>query len=128
MKPRFAAALITSIILLSGCSGLGTVAEAAGGTISSVAPDTINTAKRALTAAHDLHRVTADFLTISATSNLCHASCATQAKLYLDQSESYLVAADKLVALGDAPGIEAKISGATALIAQVQSLISTGKK
>lgn len=126
MRPRFAAALITSLFLLSGCSSLGALGAASTGTLASVAPDTVNTAKRALTAAHDLHRVTADFLTIAATSNLCHASCATQAKLYLDQSEAYLVAADKLVALGDAPGIEAKISGATALIAQVQSLI--GKK
>lgn len=126
MRPRFAAALITSLFLLSGCSSLGALGAVSTGTLASVVPDTVNTAKRALIAAHDLHRVTADFLTIAATSNLCHASCATQAKLYLDQSEAYLVAADKLVALGDAPGIEAKISAATALVAQCQSLI--GKK
>lgn len=126
MNRTFAAHLVLSLFLLSGCSSLGALGAASTGTLASVAPDTVNTAKKALIAAHDLHRVTADFLTIAANSNLCHASCAIQAKLYLDQSEAYLVAADKLVALGDAPGIEAKISGASALIAQVNSLI--GKK
>lgn len=126
MNRTFLAPIILSFFLLSGCASLQALGAASTGTLSSVAPDTVNTAKKALIAAHDLHRVTADFLTIAATSNLCHASCATQAKLYLDQSEAYLLAADKLVALGDAPGVEAKISGATALIAQVQSLI--GKK
>lgn len=123
MRPRFAAALITSLFLLSGCSSLGALGAISTGSVASFSPDSVNVAKKALIAAHDLHRVTADFLTIAANSNLCHASCATQAKLYLDQSEAYLVAADKLVALGDASGIEAKISSVTALIAQVQSLI-----
>lgn len=96
------------------------------GSVASVAPDTVNTAKKALIAAHELHRVTADFLTIAANTNLCHATCASQAKSYLDQSEAALVAADKLVATGDAVGIEAKITSATSLIASVQALV--GKK
>lgn len=123
MKHRLIAPVLAGLFLLPGCSTLG---AATTGTIASVAPDSVNTAKKALTAAHDLHRVTADFLVVAATSNLCHAACASTAKTYLDQSEAYLVAADKLVALGDAAGIEAKISAATGLISQVQSLI--GKK
>lgn len=118
------ALILSTALFVGGCEGLQTVSQAATGTISSVAPDAVNTAKKSLTAAHDLHKATADFLTIAATSNLCHATCASTAKQYLDQSEAYLVAGDKLVALGDAPGIEAKVSAATSLISQVQSLVS----
>lgn len=118
---------LVAFLALSGCSALQTVTAATGGTIASVAPDSVNVAKKALTAAHDLHKATADFLTIAAQTNLCHAACASTAKNLLDQSEAYLVSGDKLVALGDAPGIEAKITAATALISQVQSLASKGK-
>ncbi len=114
---------VTAFLALSGCGSLGTVAEAAGGSISSVAPDTVNAAKRALTAAHEVHRTTADFLTIAAQTNLCHSACAVKAKGLLDASEAYLVAGDKLVALSDAPGIEAKVAAATALLSQINSLI-----
>ena len=123
MKHRFIAPLVLAIFVLPGCSTLGALSAASTGTISSVAPDTVNVAKKALTAAHTLHQATADFLKISAQTNLCHAACASTAKNYLDQSEAYLVAADQLVALGDAPGIEAKITAATTLIASVQSLV-----
>ncbi len=126
MNRTFLAPFALSLFLLSGCSGLGTIAEVAGGTISSVAPDTINIAKQALTAAHDAHASTARLLTIAAQTNLCHAACAATAKVWLDQSEAALVAGDKLIALGDAPGIEAKITSASALLASVQALI--GKK
>lgn len=107
---------------LPGCAAL----RAANGTVTDVAPTAMLAAKKALIAGHSLHEAAADALTAAATSNLCISTCAIQAKAYLDQSEAYLLAADHLVALGDAPGIEAKISGATALISQVQSLI--GKK
>ena len=120
MKHRFIAPVVASLFLLPACTVLG---AATTGTIAQAAPDTVNAAKKALTAAHDLHRVTADFLTVAATTNLCHATCATKAKTYLDQSEAYLVAADKLVALGDAPGIEAKVTAATNLIAQIHAII-----
>lgn len=119
-------ALALGLIILPACSQLNAVGAATTGSVSSVAPDAVNTAKKALTAAHDLHRATADFLTIAATTNLCHSVCASQAKVYLDQSEAALVAADKLVVLGDAVGVEAKITAATALISDVQALV--GKK
>lgn len=117
-------ALFPAILLLTGCTGLNTVAQAATGSVASVAPQAMQTAEKALIASHALHEAAADALTIAAKSGACHAACASQAKTFLDTSEAYLVAADKLVALGDAPGIEAKIAGATALISQVQSLTS----
>jgi hypothetical protein len=120
------AALILSLLFLPACTGLNTVLGATSGSVASVAPDTVNTAKKALTATHELHRATADFLTIAATTNLCHATCASQAKAYLDQSEAALVAADTAIKLGDAVGVEAKIATATTLIGQVQALV--GKK
>lgn len=123
MKHRIIVPLVIALLALPGCSTLEAVSAASTGTISSVAPDAVNAAKKALTAAHDLHRVTANFLTVAAQANLCHATCAGTAKTLLDQSEAYLVAADRLVTLGDAPGIQAKITAATALISQVQSLI-----
>lgn len=122
MKSAHAIALSLFLAL----SPVSACAQLQGGSVASVSPDTVNSAKKALTAAHELHRVTADFLTIAANTNLCHATCASQARVYLDQSEAALVAADKAIALGDAVGTEARIAAATSLIAQVQSLV--GKK
>lgn len=119
--------LIMALTGLSGCSALQAATAATTGTIGSLAPQAMNASKKGLTAAHGLHEAAADALTIAAKSGLCHAGCAATGKIYLDQSEAYLVAADKLVALGDAPGIEAKISSATALISQVQALTSGSK-
>ncbi len=118
MKALALAVLLTTVPI-SGCAAL----QAANGTVSQVAPDAVATAKKALTAAHDLHRGVADFLTVAATTNLCHAACASQAKKWLDQSEVALVDADKLLALGDTAGVEAKITIATSLIGQIQSQI-----
>ncbi len=127
MRSRYLAILPILALSLGGCSALQTATAATTGTIGSLAPAAMNTAKKALTLSHSLHEASADALTIAAKSGLCHAGCAATGKIYLDQSEAYLVAADKLVALGDAPGIEAKISSATALISQVQALSSGGK-
>lgn len=114
------------LLALPGCSSLQALGQASTGTIASVAPDEFNAAKRSLTAAHDLHASTARFLTIAANSNLCTRTCAVTAKDYLDRSEAALKAADALIALGDAPGINAKITTASLLLANVQALI--GKK
>jgi len=122
MRFRFALALIP-FMALSGCAA---ATQATTGSISQVAPDIVNNAKRALTAAHQLHASAANLLAVAANSNLCVAACATTAKGYLDQSYAALLAADKLVALGDASGIEAKVADAIALVSQAQSLI--GKK
>lgn len=127
MKYRLALPLIAFLIIpLPACSALDTAGSAITGSVSSVSPDTVNKAKQALTAAHNVHRVTADFLAIAAETNLCHAACATQARAYLNQSEAALVAADKAVELGDAVGAEAKITTATSLISQINQLV--GKK
>lgn len=119
-------AIIPALLFLPGCQGLGTVTAATTGSIATVAPEAVNAAKKALTAAHELHRGAAVFLQIAAQSNLCHATCATQAKDYLDKSEAALLAGDTAIKLGDAVGVEAKIAAATALIAQAESLV--GKK
>ncbi len=123
MRPTTAILALSLLAPLPACAQLQ---QASTGSVATAFPDQVNTAKKALTAAHELHRVTADFLVIAANTNLCHASCASQAKIYLDQSEAALVAADQAVKLGDAAGVEAKIAAATALIGQVQSLV--GKK
>ncbi len=125
MKYRVAFAVAFSLFFASGCQGLTTVLGATSGSISSVAPDAVNTAKKALTAAHELHRGAAVFLQIAAESNLCHATCASQAKVYLDQSEAALAAGDTAIQLGDAVGVEAKIAAATALISQAESLVGS---
>ena len=117
------ALLLATLLLVPSCGPVGT---AAVGTVSQVAPDAMAAAKKALIAAHGLHEATADSLAAAANANICKGACATQAKDYLDKSEAALKAADSAVALGDAPGINAKIAGATALISQVNSLISGG--
>ena len=126
MKTRFLAPVILSLFLLPGCASLQALGAASTGTIASVAPDEFNAAKRSLTAAHDLHASTARFLTIAANSNLCTSACAVTAKGYLDRSEAALKAADALIAVSDAPGINAKITTASLLLANVNALI--GKK
>ncbi len=120
MRRTFLAVPVVAILALSGCA---TVTAATTGSAASVAPTAMNAAKKALTAAHLLHEAAADALTAAAKSNVCHAACAATAKIYLDQSEAALVAGDRLIAVGDAPGVESKISAATALISQVQSII-----
>lgn len=119
MRLRFALALIP-LMAVSGCAA---ATQATTGSIARVAPDAVNSAKKALTAAHDLHRGAAVFLTIAAQSNLCHATCATQAKDYLDKSEAALVAGDTAIKLGDAVGVTDKITAATVLISQAEALV-----
>lgn len=123
---RRSAIVLSAFIALtpvSACAQLQKLGAAANGTVTQVAPDTVASVKRALTAAHDLHRGIADFLLLAAQTNLCHATCASQAQKWLDQSETALTDADKLLTLGDTPGVEAKITLATSLIGQIQQQI-----
>ena len=117
--------VLAAAILIStpSCGPLGT---AVTGTVTQAAPDAMAAAKKGLIAAHGLHEAAADGLAAAANANICKAQCAVQAKAYLDQSEALLKAADNLVALGDAPGINAKIAGASALISQVNGLLAGG--
>jgi hypothetical protein len=115
---------IALLLPLAGCPGTQGIDPNAP--ISQTAPATMLAAKKSLIAAHGLHEAAADALTAAANAKLCVAQCAITAKAYLDQSEAALQAADSLVALGDAQGIETKIAGATSLISQIQTLI--GKK
>jgi len=118
------AVLVPVIVLsLSGCSTL----QAATGTVSDVVPAAMLDAKKALTAAHALHEAVADGATIAANTNLCISTCATKAKGYLDLSEAYLLQADAAVKAADTVGVQAKVSAAITIIANVENLIS-GKK
>ncbi len=122
---RYLAPILACFLLIAGCADIQavtTIGTAATGTVSQVAPAAMLKAKQVLTASHRLHQGVAEFMTIAANSDLCHATCATQAKDYLDRSEALLSAADDLVKLGDIPGINAKITAATALIAKAQAL------
>jgi hypothetical protein len=109
---------------LSACGDLATAINQPVSGVSQSTQDAMNAAKKGLTAAHLLHQAAADAMTAAAKSGALHGAAAATAKTYLDQSEAYLVAADDLVAVGDAAGIEAKVATATALISQVQSLTS----
>lgn len=118
------AALLTAMLGLGGC---GTVQAVFGGTsISQSAPNAMNAAKKGLTAGHLLHEAAADAAKAAATSGLLRGSNATTAQTYLDQSESYLVAADQAISLGDAQSAEDKISGAMDLISKVEALAGHG--
>jgi len=116
--------LALSLLLAPSCTSLAQINPTAP--ISSLAPDAMNKAKQALTAAHNIHKSTAVFLTIAADSNLCTGTCASQAKTYLVMSHEYLVAADRAVELGDAAGITDKVKSALSLISSVNALV--GKK
>lgn len=116
---RIVLAFALCMPLLGGCDKFQT---AATGTVTQVAPDTMLAAKKSLIAAHALHEAAADMATAAANANLCKGQCAVDAKLYLNQSAEALSAADDLVKLGDAPGINAKVVGAVALINKVQAL------
>lgn len=120
MKLKTMALAIALVLVAPGCAQLQT---ASTGTVTQAAPQTMLAAKKSLIAAHALHEAAADALTAAANANICKGACAVDAKRYLDQSEDALHAADALVALGDAQGVELKISGAIALISQTQALI-----
>lgn len=119
--------LILALAGLSGCTALQAATAATTGTISSLAPAAMLSAKKGLTAAHLAHEAAADGLIIAAKTGVLHGSAASTAKVWLDQSESYLIAADAAAKLGDAPGIQDKISSANTLIAKVQAAIGGGK-
>lgn len=112
--------LAVCLPLLGGCNN---ATVAANTTVTHVAPDAMLAAKKGLIAAHALHEAAAEALTVAANTNICKGQCAIDGKKYLNQSADILSAADNLVALGDAPGIAAKIAGATALLSQVQALV-----
>lgn len=111
---------------LSGCSTIETAFAATTGTIASLDPAAMQAAEKGLTAAHLTHQAAADGLIVAVQAGL-HGSAASTAQNWLDQSEVILKAADASVVLGDAPGIEAKISAANVLLAKVQSAISGSK-
>lgn len=119
-KLALAAFLLTAP--LGGCEQIQAVG-AGNAPISSVAQAEFNTAKKALTAAHLIHKATADFLVIAADSNLCKGSCAVEAKKLLLQSAAILSAADAAIAAGDARSINDKIASASALVGKIQTLI-----
>lgn len=121
MKTRILLALCFAASL-GGCSTLQALDSAANGTASDVAPQAMITAKKALIATHGLHEAAADVAVAAANGGFCVGTCASKAKDAIDKSEAILLAADKLVALGDARGINAKVGDAAALIAQVQTL------
>lgn len=121
-------ALMLSTPMLTACAAadaLSTAVTAATQPASNISPTAaivMNDAKKGLTAAHDAHAAAADMLTKLAQGATIHGQDAVNAKKWLDTSETALVVADKLVAVGDANGIMAKVSQANALIAQVQAL------
>lgn len=115
------------VLAFSGCSTLAQIGAVAApsGSVTSVAPAAMNAAKKGLIAAHALHTATAEGLTIAAESGTIRGANAVTAKVWLDKSESYLIAADGLVKLGDAPGITAKIAAATSLMSEVNAAIGS---
>lgn len=117
-------AVAFSLAVAPSCTSLAQFNPAAP--ISAAAPEVMNKAKVALTAAHNIHKSTAVFLTIAAETNLCTGTCASQAKTYLVMSHEYLLAADSAVALGDVAGIEDKVKSAISLVSQINALV--GKK
>lgn len=121
-------ALLFAPPMLTGCSAVSLptwIVPATTGSVSDVIPAAMNDAKQALAIAHTSHKGVAVALThaVAAGWLVPGSDVAITARKWLDESEAILVAADKLVALGDARGIEAKISAASALIAQVQGII-----
>lgn len=120
--PLFAALALAPPALAS-CSILQTANKIVTGNVSDVAPVTMNVAKKALAATHTSHKAVADGLVLLVKGGYITpgSNSALTIRKWLDESEALLVAADKLVALGDARGIENKISAANVLIAKVQN-------
>lgn len=105
-------AAIAAALLLTAC-------QTGGGTGNGGA---LTTAEKALTAAHLGHEAAADLASTAAKSGLLTGSNATTAKSLLDQSETYLVAADAALKLGDAVTAEAQAANATQLVGQIEAL------
>lgn len=118
------ATLFGLLVGLTGCDTLTGAYDMLTGTVTSVAPDAMQAAQKALAAGHLAHEAAADAATVAARSGVLHGQNALTVKTWIDTSENYLTAADALVALGDAAGIEAKVSGANKLISQVQAIVA----
>ena len=114
---------VLALLFLSACSGLTTAGTALTGSVSQVAPDAVNTAKKLLTAAHEAIGLHGGLPYYRGHFEPVSCNLLSQAKGYLDASEAALTAADTAIKLGDAVGVEAKIATATTLIAQAEALV-----
>lgn len=112
---------LAGALSLGGCSELSSIFG------PSVATTTLQDSEKALAAAHLAHAAAADGLVVAAASGTLKGPDAKNAKALLDQSESYLLAADNAVTLGNATDIQTQTAEATALVAQVNALIHPAK-
>lgn len=114
---------------LTACAGttaqqIGSIAGATPTQVTSA----LNAAKKGLTAAHLGHEALADAYSALAGAGIVADPLKSQIRSFIDKSETALVAGDKLVALGDASGIEAQISTANSLVSQGQALVAQLKQ
>lgn len=123
--------LSAALTLLGACStitdgltaiGIGGGTSAAASAAPAAVTATIQVAEKALTSIHLVHKAAADFATIAAKNGWVHGQDALTVKGYLDQSETYLEAGDAALAVGNAPGVMAKISAAQDLLAKVHAI------
>lgn len=122
LKTLAIALALTIAVPLGGCQYLCPSCS-----VATANPDAMMAAKKALTAAHTLHKTAADVSVALANSGFLHGSNASKAQSFLDQSESALLLADSAVAAGDATGVSDKVADAIALINQAEALFAPAK-
>jgi hypothetical protein len=115
------AAALAAAVSLGACS---TVAPLfAGQSLAQQAPQTSADAQKALTIAHLAYQGIGISLKDAAQSGALHGANAASAKALYDKAGALLDTADQADALANAPGVFAAVGEASALIAQIKSLI-----
>jgi len=114
--------IFCAALALGGCSTLPTLLG--GGSLAQSAPQTAADAEKALAVAHLAYQAIGASLQQAARSGALHGADAATAKALYDKAGAALDAADTADAAANANGVMAALAGATALIAQLHTLIA----
>jgi len=121
MRKLALAAALSAAVSLGACS---TVAPLfAGESLAQQAPQSAADAQKALTIAHLAYQAIGVSLKDAAQTGALHGADAATARALYDKAGALLDTADQADALANAQGVFAAVAEASALIAQIKSLI-----
>ncbi len=121
MRQLASAAALAAAVSLGACSTIAPLL--AGQSLAQQAPQTAADAEKALTIAHLAYQAIGVSLQDAAQSGALHGANAATAKALYDKAGALLDTADQADALADAQSVFAAVAEASALIAQIKSLI-----
>jgi hypothetical protein len=121
MRKLALAAALSAAVSLCACSTVAPLIM--GESLAQQAPQSAADARKALTIAHLAYQAIGVSLQNAAQSGALHGANAATAKALYDKAGAILDTADQADALANAQGVFAAVAQASALIAQIKSLI-----